>query len=70
MTQVTLLHINADKVFQIVGALKSQGYQIGIDFDFAYHRSQWDEMIGDIPRSTIFTFYSDSVALWFSLKYA
>jgi hypothetical protein len=31
--------------------LKAEGLVQGKDFDFAYHQSKWDDMIGEIPSS-------------------
>ncbi len=58
-----------DKVIEIVYNLRKDGLVQGIDFDFAYHQSKWDEMIGEIPTQTIFTFYDDEQAMLFALKY-
>jgi hypothetical protein len=58
-----------DKVIEIVYNLRRDGLRQGIDFDFAYHQSKWDEMIGEIPTQTIFTFYDDEQAMLFALKY-
>jgi hypothetical protein len=41
----------------------------GQDWDFSYNQSKWDEMIGEIPRHTVFTFYTEGLASWFKLKY-
>ena len=54
----------------IVRALREQGYIQGKDFDFAYHQSKWDEMIGEIPTHTVFKFYEDKYATLFALKYS
>lgn len=57
-------------IIDLVRDLKNQGYQQGIDFDFAYCPPQWDDFTGEsIPRHTVFTFYKDELASWFSLKY-
>jgi predicted NodU family carbamoyl transferase len=48
-------------------ALKEKGYVQGIDFDFSFHQSKWDEMIGEIPKHTEFIFYKEELATWFSL---
>ena len=42
---------------------------MGKDFDFAYHQSAWDEMIGEIPKQSIFTFYNDVNASYFMLRW-
>ena len=58
-----------DKIIEIVYSLRKDGLVQGIDFDFAYHQSKWDDMIGEIPTQTIFTFYDDEQAMLFALKY-
>jgi hypothetical protein len=58
-----------DKIIEIVYNLRKDGLEQGVDFDFAYHQSKWDEMIGEIPTQTIFTFYNDEQAMMFALKY-
>ena len=69
MTEVDILHLSANDATDIVRELRSQGYQQGVDFDFAFHQSRWDEMTGDIPRHTVFTFYNNNLSSWFALKY-
>ena len=68
MTEVDILHLSANDATDIVRELRSQGYQQGVDFDFAFHQSRWDEMTGDIPRHTVFTFYNNNLSSWFALK--
>ena len=69
MTEVDILHLSANDATDIVRELRSQGYQQGVDFDFAFHQRRWDEMTGDIPRHTVFTFYNNNLSSWFALKY-
>jgi hypothetical protein len=66
--QVTL-YIDVSRTFDIVYELKLMGWIIGEDFDFAYHQSSWDEMIGEIPKQTVFTFDNDSNASYFMLRW-
>lgn len=68
MQQVTL-YIDVDNTLDIVSELKQKGWVQGKDFDFAYHQSKWDEMIGEIPKQTVFTFYNDSNASYFMLRW-
>jgi hypothetical protein len=68
MKQVTL-YIDVNKTLEIVGKLKKQGWALHKDFDFAYHQSKWDEMIGEIPKQCTFTFYNDSNASYFMLRW-
>jgi hypothetical protein len=63
------LHIDVNRTLEIVHELKRQGWAMGVDFDFAYHQNAWDEMIGEIPKQSIFTFYNDSNASYFMLRW-
>ena len=68
MQQVTL-YIDVSRTLEIVYELKKHGWVMGVDFDFAYHQSSWDEMIGEIPKQTVFTFDNDSNASYFMLRW-
>lgn len=69
MIEVKFIGALPGQTMEIVSELRSKGYVQGKDFDFAYHQSKWDDMIGEIPRETIFTFYKDELATWFELTY-
>jgi hypothetical protein len=66
---VDLVAIKPDQAMSIVKQLREQGYVQGQDFDFAFHQSDWDSMIGEIPSHTVFTFYTDALATLFALRY-
>lgn len=68
MAQV-ILYIDAVTTIGIVIELRKLGWIQGVDFDFAYNQSQWDSMIGEIPKQTVFTFYNDSNASYFMLRW-
>ena len=68
MTDV-ILYITAKRTMEIGHELRNMGYVQGVDFDFAYNQSQWDNMIGEIPKQTVFTFYNDSNASYFMLRW-
>ena len=68
MTEIKIKR-KLDKIIEIVYNLRKDGLEQGVDFDFAYHQSKWDEMIGEIPEETKFTFYNDEQAMLFALKY-
>ena len=58
------------QAMEIVSELRSKGYGQGIDFDFAYYPSINDRFSGPTkPCYTIFTFYKESLATWFTLRY-
>jgi hypothetical protein len=70
MTVEIILHeLGASEIIDIVSKLRADGCRQGQDFDFAFHRSRWDEMIGDVPSNTRFIFYTEKYASLFSLKY-
>jgi hypothetical protein len=68
MIKVTL-YIDVNSTLEIVHELKRHGWFMGKDFDFAYHQGAWDEMIGEIPKQSVFTFYNDSNASYFTLRW-
>lgn len=60
------------EVTEIARDLKHQGYKINVDFDYAYHPPKWDHFGHEEPtrRYTIFTFYNEKHATFFSIKYS
>ena len=70
VTEIKLHHKDARETLDIVHDLRAQGLVQGRDFDFAWQRCQWDEMIGEIPSAVEFRFYNSQWATWFSLKWA
>lgn len=69
MGRVVLPNKNANEVMDIVREMRAQGMVQGIDFDFRYCPARWDEMIGDVPAETVFTFYKEKWTTWFTLKW-
>lgn len=71
MKQVTAHGWHSPKVLGVVDALKAKGYVIGTDFDFEYHKPKHDYISGHLlyNRHTVFSFYTESLATWFSLAY-
>jgi hypothetical protein len=67
---VSLKNKSPDEIMIIVRSMRKMGWVQGIDFDFAFNQSKWDEMIGEIPKYTVFTFYQEKYATWFSLRWA
>jgi hypothetical protein len=67
--KITIHNRSPVEIIDIVAKLKSDGWVLGVDFDFAYNQSVWDNMIGEIPRYTEFTFYKEQYATIFALKY-
>lgn len=65
------LYIDVSRTLEIVHELKRHGWVMGADFDFAYHKPEWDSFGHEPPsrRYTIFTFYNDSNASYFMLRW-
>ena len=68
MKQVIVDHKKSNEIMEIVQKMRDAGLVQGKDFDFAYHPSKWDDMIGETPTRTVFTFYDDKLATWYTLK--
>lgn len=68
-TIVNITNKTAIDALHLVHELKAKGYVQGVDFDFAFYQSKWDDMLGEIPKQTQFTFYKEELATWFSLLY-
>jgi hypothetical protein len=67
---ITINNKDSNEIMDIVRELRRNGLTQGKDFDFAFNQSRWDDMIGEIPRQTIFTFYTEKHATFFALKYS
>ena len=66
---ITIDRKNPTDVLDIVKELRASGLVQGVHFDFAFNQSRWDEMIGEIPKFTTFTFYEEKYSTLFALKY-
>lgn len=70
MTKIVLLHFKAAQIVDIVHELRLVGYQTGQDFDFAYTPGGYNwQSLETMPAQTEFTFFNQSAATWFALKY-
>jgi hypothetical protein len=61
---------DANDVMDKVRELRAAKLVQGRDFDFSFYQSTWDDMIGEIPKNAIFTFYTDKYATFYALKWA
>lgn len=66
---INVEHKDPFEILDIVKQLRASGLVQGVHFDFAYNQSRWDEMIGEIPKNTVFTFYEEKYSTLFALKY-
>ena len=69
MTVIKLLDKDPGAVIDIVKELRASGLVQGKDFDFAFYRTRWDPMIGDVSGFTNFIFYEEKLATLFALRY-
>jgi len=74
MVSVRLNEIDVYKLLDIVAELREMGWVTGVDFDFEYHKPVYDNFGGnnwdpETERHCIFTFYNDSNASYFMLRW-
>lgn len=70
MISVVVIGKSVNDILEIVHDLRNLNYVQNHDFDFEYQAGQLDfygNLISD--KQTIFKFYNESLATWFSLKY-
>ena len=75
MIDIRLTGVRIDTILGIVRDLRQAGLVQGRDFDFAYTPERLDynlASVGEVlaKRQTVFSFYNDSLASWFGIKYA
>ena len=66
-----ILYITAKRTMEIGQELRSTGWRQGIDFDYAYYQEKYDNFSHDpvVKRHAKFTFYNDTNASYFILRY-
>lgn len=71
MIEVKIIDIMPVDALALVNELKQKGYIQGIDYDWEYHKPEFNDFSGDTvySRYTIFKFYKEELATWFSLRY-
>ncbi len=70
MVVVKLLDKPPTEIIDLVHQLKSTGLAQGTDFDFEFHQSKWDSMVGETPRHARFIFYNEKAATLFALRWS
>ena len=72
MIQVKLLNKSAAEIMLIIKEMANDGIVQVRDFDFAYHPARYksDGWENISPKHTIFAFYNEQMATFFTLKYA
>lgn len=71
MIELKLIDKTPNDVIDIVRQLRNNGHIQGVDFDFEYRPPKFDEFSNDAVynRCTVFTFYKEELATWFSLRH-
>jgi len=71
MIEVRILDKMPNEIMDIVREIRKMGHVQGIDFDFAYHKPEIivDDYEGVYNRFTLFKFYKEELATWFSLRH-
>ena len=71
MIQVKVEGWMPGEMMDVVRELRSKKYIQGVDFDFSYHRPKYSDTTYELVynRHTVFTFYNEILATWFSLTY-
>jgi len=67
-----ILEISVTRTLEIVHELRHIGWVQHVDFDFACHKQMFDSQVSDDQtreRHTVFTFYNDSNASYFMLRW-
>ena len=66
-----ILYITAKRTMEIGQELRTMGYIQGVDFDYAYYQEKYDNFSHDpiVKQHARFTFYNDSNASYFALKW-
>lgn len=71
MVELKLNDIDIHKLLSIIEELREMGWKTGVDFDFAYYKPSYDNFSYEAvtQRHVIFTFYNESNASYFMLRW-
>lgn len=72
MIEIVLYKRSAIDIIDIVKSMRDNGMVQGRDFDFKYNQTKWDNYDPEAVslEHTVFIFYEEKYATWFSLKWA
>jgi hypothetical protein len=70
MASIVRIRGNANSIMDIVRDLRAKGMTQGVDFDFAFKRALWTDVIEPVPSHAVFTLYSEKQGTFFSLQYS
>jgi hypothetical protein len=71
VTEVKMIDWQPWQAIDVAKELQTKGYVMGMDFEWEYHKPKYDDTTYEAVhnRFTIFRFYKDEIATWFTLKY-
>lgn len=71
MIEVRIIDKKVNDIIDLVKEIKELGHIQGKDFDFEYHPPKYDDLSMEVVynRVTVFKFYKEELATWFSLRY-
>jgi hypothetical protein len=69
MKMIRLTGKKSGEILDLVKEMRDYGWRQNVDFDFAFHNSHWDAMVGEQETYTDFTFYEEKLATMFILKW-
>lgn len=71
MIEVRIIDKKPNDIIELVREIKALGHVQGKDFDFVYHPPKYDDSSTEAVynRVTVFKFYTEKLATWFSLRY-
>jgi hypothetical protein len=71
MIEVRIIDKKPNDILDLVKEIKALGHIQGKDFDFEYYPPKYDALSTEAVynRVTVFKFYTEQLATWFSLRY-
>ena len=71
LIEIVLKHRSPTDIMNIVREMRESGMIQGKDFDFRYNQAKYQDWSGDAvdPEHTVFIFYTEHCATWFTLKW-
>lgn len=71
MIEVKAIDWQPWQAMEVVQTLRERGYVMGTDFEWEYHKPKFDDFSYEpvYNRYTLFRFFKDELATWFTLTY-
>ena len=66
---VVVKHTHAQRAIEIKNEIIADGLVQGIDFEWRWTGSSWDNMTGSLPSQTKFSFREEKLAVFYKLKW-